>query len=273
MDQLDTLIQRCHDLEAKVRLTEEERDSLVNENEDLFNRISALGSKIEGHETKMNPHEQEVNLIIDEISRLDSSFRSIQSVITGMSDKIKEMSTIRESVQFALEETKEVKDDVSLLKVTLQSAAKPDSQGGTGSFDLRLRQVEDLLIKFAQQEAGLQYILEETKLLKDQVDSLKENTYERKQDNCAQDFCTNVAALGIEMQEGTPISLASSRHISMDNNDNEEPEFHYPVTLSVTTQTDFAPETEKEIVPDILDSAKDPSACHELVHMVINMFL
>eukprot|EP00094_Tigriopus_californicus_P003282 TCALIF_03157-PA protein Name:"Protein of unknown function" AED:0.03 eAED:0.03 QI:128/0.5/0.66/1/0.5/1/3/36/253 len=253
MDQLDTLIQRCHDLEAKVRLTEEERDSLVNENEDLFNRISALGSKIEGHETKMNPHEQEVNLIIDEISRLDSSFRSIQS--------------------FALEETKEVKDDVSLLKVTLQSAAKPDSQGGTGSFDLRLRQVEDLLIKFAQQEAGLQYILEETKLLKDQVDSLKENTYERKQDNCAQDFCTNVAALGIEMQEGTPISLASSRHISMDNNDNEEPEFHYPVTLSVTTQTDFAPETEKEIVPDILDSAKDPSACHELVHMVINMFL
>lgn len=272
MDQLDNLIQRCHDLEAKVRLTEEERDSLVNENEDLFNRISALGSKIEGQEAKMNPHEQEVNLIIDEISRLDLSFRSIQSVITGMSEKIKEMSTIRESVQFALDETKEVKDDVSLLKVTLQTAAKPDSQGGTGSFDLRLRQVEDLLIKFAQQEAGLQYILEETKLLKDQVDSLKENTYERKKDSFTHDFCTNVAALGIEMQEGTTISTPSSRQISMDN-EPEEPEFHHPVTLSVTTQTDFAPETDTEVAPDKSDSVKDPSACHELVHMVINMFL
>ena len=48
---VDELEQKCYDLDSKVRLVEEERDSLVAENDELQEQISALKSLVEDAES------------------------------------------------------------------------------------------------------------------------------------------------------------------------------------------------------------------------------
>eukprot|EP00095_Tigriopus_kingsejongensis_P005402 maker-scaffold792_size96572-snap-gene-0.17 protein:Tk05402 transcript:maker-scaffold792_size96572-snap-gene-0.17-mRNA-1 annotation:"PREDICTED: uncharacterized protein LOC101256404" len=98
-DQMDSLVQRCHDLEVRIKRTEEERDVVIMENEDLFSHISSLASRIEYQEGRINPFENEIGLISEEISRLDLSFKSIHGALGNMSEKLKEINNIRESVQ------------------------------------------------------------------------------------------------------------------------------------------------------------------------------
>ena len=45
---MDELEQKCYDLDTKVRRVEEERDAVMNENEDLQDQISTLKTLIEG---------------------------------------------------------------------------------------------------------------------------------------------------------------------------------------------------------------------------------
>ena len=49
---VDELEQKCYDLDSKVRLVEEERDSLVLENDELQEQISALKTLVEDAESK-----------------------------------------------------------------------------------------------------------------------------------------------------------------------------------------------------------------------------
>ena len=107
VDVMDELEQRCYDLDAKVRRVEEERDAVMAENDDLQEQVGALKSHVERtslmQQEKMEGEEeasrQELLRLTEEVARLDAVINFLQENYAVMSDKVKEVTNIKESLK------------------------------------------------------------------------------------------------------------------------------------------------------------------------------
>ncbi len=76
--------------------------------------------------------------------------------------------------QATTEETLQLKDDFQSLKTQLTQAAKIELQANEKMYESRLLHLERMLDEMRHREENLMHLAEETNILKDQVDSLRE---------------------------------------------------------------------------------------------------
>ncbi len=103
---MDELEQRCHDLDAKVRRVEEERNAVMMENEELTDKIQAMAQLRASIEEARSDEELKEDLarLSEEVLRLETSVGYLQDNLVGMGDKMKEVSALKETVNVSTEE-------------------------------------------------------------------------------------------------------------------------------------------------------------------------
>ncbi len=102
-----------------------------------------------------------------------------------VNDKVKEVSTLKDSVRTVMEETACVKEDFLNLKNHLNLAAKIELQTNEKMYENRLHHLEKMLEEMRHREESFLHIAEETNILKDQVG--KELKYLKKKTTLSSD--------------------------------------------------------------------------------------
>lgn len=96
---LESLEQKVHELDFKLRRMTEERDSIVAENEelqeqlDMNNTASSLGS------VRLNELKSEVSKLAEDVGRLEYTCSGQEHELKTLSDKMIDLSSIKETVK------------------------------------------------------------------------------------------------------------------------------------------------------------------------------
>lgn len=175
---MDQLEQRCHDLDAKVRRVEEERDAVMVENDELHDKIAVIAqvrTNMAMEESRTDEElREDLTRLSDEVLRLETSMTTLQDSLLQMGDKVKEVGTLKDTVMTIIDDTSSVKEDFLNLKNHLNIAAKIELQTNEKMYENRLHHLEKMLEEMRHREESFLHIAEETNILKDQVDSLRE---------------------------------------------------------------------------------------------------
>jgi len=175
---MDQMEQRCHDLDAKVRRVEEERDAVMMENDELHDKIAVISqirNNMAMEESRTDEElREDLTRLSDEVLRLETSVTTLQDSLLQMGDKVKEVGTLKDTVMNIIEDTSSVKEDFLNLKNHLNIAAKIELQTNEKMYENRLHHLEKMLEEMRHREESFLHIAEETNILKDQVDSLRE---------------------------------------------------------------------------------------------------
>jgi len=171
---LEDLEQRVHELDAKWKQVKEERDSIMLENEELQEQLDMANSAQSAGNIRMNEFRNDLNKVTEEVARLEYVCTSQEHELKTVSDKMCDLNSIKETVKELTEETNQFKEDFSRMRTHLNVAAKLELQTQEKMYESRLHHLENVLEEMKQREGHFVHLAEETAVLKDQVDALRE---------------------------------------------------------------------------------------------------
>ncbi|XP_040572048.1 uncharacterized protein [Lepeophtheirus salmonis] len=171
---MESLEQKIHYLEIKLKRTEEERNSVVNENEDLQNLLFTARESKGQCESKLLETKRDLFKLNDEIQRLDSLCISNSEAIHSIHDKLHDLYPLKSLLGQIREESSMVKEELHLLKCRYDATTKLELHTQEQLYESRLIHLESVLEEMKQGESQFLRLAEETNVLKDQVDYLRE---------------------------------------------------------------------------------------------------
>jgi len=171
---LEDLEQRVHELDAKWNQVKEERNSIMVENEELQEQLDMANSAQSAGNIRMNEFRNDLNKVTGEVTKLEYNCTSQEHELKTLSDKMCDLNSIKETVKDLTEETNQFKEDFSRMRTHLNVAAKLELQTQEKMYESRLHHLENVLEEMKQREGHFLHLAEETAVLKDQVDALRE---------------------------------------------------------------------------------------------------
>jgi prefoldin subunit 5 len=100
---MDDLEQRCHDLDAKARRIEEERDVVMMENDELHDRLNtfaAMRANMTAEEARSDEEfKEDLSRLNEEVQRLEGSVGYLQDNLLAMGDKVKDVAVLKDTVK------------------------------------------------------------------------------------------------------------------------------------------------------------------------------
>merc|ERR1712018_802828 len=144
------------------------------ENEELQEQLDMANSAQSAGNIRMNEFRNDLNKVTEEVARLEYMCTSQEHELKTVSDKMCDLNSIKETVKELTEETNQFKEDFSRMRTHLNVAAKLELQTQEKMYESRLHHLENVLEEMKQREGHFLHLAEETAVLKDQVDALRE---------------------------------------------------------------------------------------------------
>ena len=110
----------------------------------------------------------------EEVTRIDYACTSQEHELKTLSDHMCDLNSLKESVKEHNEEIATIKEDYTRMKTHLNVSAKLELQTQERMYESRLHHLENVLEEMRQREGHFLHLAEETAVLKDQVDALRE---------------------------------------------------------------------------------------------------
>merc|ERR1712213_98325 len=123
---------------------------------------------------KIGELKSEVQKLAEEITRIDYACTSQEHELKTLSDHMCDLNSLKESVKEHNEEIATIKEDYTRMKTHLNVSAKLELQTQERMYESRLHHLENVLEEMRQREGHFLHLAEETAVLKDQVDALRE---------------------------------------------------------------------------------------------------
>ena len=123
---------------------------------------------------KINELKNEVAKLSEEVTRIDESYTSQSEELKNLSDHMCDLNSLKESVKEHNEEIAIIKDDYTRMKTHINVSAKLELQTQERVYESRLHHLENVLEEMRHREEHFMHLAEETAVLKDQVDALRE---------------------------------------------------------------------------------------------------
>merc|ERR1719382_1750965 len=161
----------------------EERDQVLAENDELQHLASAwcVQEQLDMTNTsasvgmqRINEVKNEVTKIAEEVNRIDYTVTTQEHELKTLSDNMCDLNSLKESVKEHSEEIIIIKEDYIRMKTHLNVSAKLELQAQERVYESRLHHLESCLEEMRQREGRIMHLAEETAVLKDQVDALRE---------------------------------------------------------------------------------------------------
>jgi len=166
--------QKVHELDARLRQMKEERDQVIAENDELQEQLDMTNTSASVGMQKINEVKNEVTKIAEEVNRIDYTVTTQEHELKTLSDNMCDLNSLKESVKEHSEEIIIIKEDYTRMKSHLNVSAKLELQAQERVYESRLHHLESCLEEMRQREGHIMHLAEETALLKDQVDALRE---------------------------------------------------------------------------------------------------
>merc|ERR1719510_1323241 len=144
------------------------------ENEELQEQVDMANSAQSTGNIRMNEVRNDLNKVTEEVTRLEYLCTSQEHELKSLSDKMCDLNSVKETVKELNEETAQFKEDFSRMRTHLNVAAKLELQTQEKMYESRLHHLENVLEEMKQREGHFLHLAEETAVLKDQVDTLRE---------------------------------------------------------------------------------------------------
>jgi len=166
--------QKVHELDARLRQMKEERDQVIAENDELQEQLDMTNTSASVGMQRINEVKNEVTKIAEEVNRIDYTVTTQEHELKTLSDNMCDLNSLKESVKEHSEEIIIIKEDYTRMKTHLNVSAKLELQAQERVYESRLHHLESCLEEMRQREGHIMHLAEETALLKDQVDALRE---------------------------------------------------------------------------------------------------
>merc|ERR1711963_635003 len=171
---MDLMEQKVHELDARLKQMKEERDQVIQENEELQEQLDMTNTNNSVGMQKINELKNEVTKLADEVNRIDESNQSQSEELKNLNSNLCDLNSLKESVKEHNEEIAIIKDDYTRMKTHINVSAKLELQTQERVYESRLHHLENVLEEMRHREEHFIHLAEETAVLKDQVDALRE---------------------------------------------------------------------------------------------------
>jgi len=171
---MDLMEQKVHELDARLRQMKEERDQVIAENDELQEQLDMTNTTASVGMQRINEVKNEVTKLSEEVNRIDYTLTSQEHELKTLSDHMCDLNSLKESVKEHSEEIIIIKEDYTRMKTHLNVSAKLELQAQERVYESRLHHLESCLEEMRQREGHIMHLAEETAVLKDQVDALRE---------------------------------------------------------------------------------------------------
>merc|ERR1719367_2054643 len=173
-DSMDLMEQKVHELDARLRQMKEERDQVLAENDELQEQLDMTNTSASVGMQRINEVKNEVTKLAEEVNRIDYSVTTQEHELKTLSDHMCDLNSLKESVKEHTEEIIIIKEDYTRMKTHLNVSAKLELQAQERVYESSLHHLESCLEEMRQREGHIMHLAEETAVLKDQVDALRE---------------------------------------------------------------------------------------------------
>lgn len=123
---------------------------------------------------KINELKNEVTKLGEEVKYWSESSIHQSEELKNLSDHMCDLNSLKESVKEHGEEIVIIKDDYTRMKTHINVSAKLELQTQERVYESRLHHLENVLEEMRHREEHFMHLAEETAVLKDQVDALRE---------------------------------------------------------------------------------------------------
>ena len=123
---------------------------------------------------KINELKNEVQKLSEEVKYWSESSIHQSEELKNLSDHMCDLNSLKESVKEHGEEIVIIKDDYTRMKTHINVSAKLELQTQERVYESRLHHLENVLEEMRHREEHFMHLAEETAVLKDQVDALRE---------------------------------------------------------------------------------------------------
>lgn len=208
---MDSLEQKCYDLDVKIRRLEEERMTLMHDNEELVEQLQK--QKPESQRTEQDEKicvKIDILKLTEDVGRLDFSIAQLSESQEVVVERVRDIPDLKQSLKKLFNEAGVLKDDVLHLQDHLNIAAKIEVQTNEKVNENRITQLEKIVEDIKLRENTLLHIIEETNTLKDQIDTLRETCFTRTLANDHRDV-----ASAFEFSEATIDQELRSNYVTM----------------------------------------------------------
>lgn len=171
---MDLMEQKVHELDARLKQMKEERDQVILDNEELQEQLDMTNTSASVGMQRINELKLEVAKLSEELTRVDYSVTTQEHELKTLSDHMCDLNSLKESVKEHNEEIAIIKDDYMRLKSHLTVSARLELQTQEKVYESRLHNLENVLEEMRQREGHFLHLAQETAVLKDQVDALRE---------------------------------------------------------------------------------------------------
>merc|ERR1719367_1917511 len=173
-DSMDLMEQKVHELDARLRQMKEERDQVIAENDELQEQLDMTNTSASVGMQRINEVKNEVTKLAEEVNRIDYTVTTQEHELKTLSDHMCDLNSLKESVKEHTEEIIIIKEDYTRMKTHLNVSAKLELQAQERVYESSLHHLESCLEEMRQREGHIMHLAEETAVLKDQVDALRE---------------------------------------------------------------------------------------------------
>jgi len=171
---VDLMEQKVHDLDNRLKQMKEERDQVIQENEELQEQLDMTNTNNSVGMQKINELKNEVTKLGEEVKYWSESSIHQSEELKNLSDHMCDLNSLKESVKEHGEEIVIIKDDYTRMKTHINVSAKLELQTQERVYESRLHHLENVLEEMRHREEHFMHLAEETAVLKDQVDALRE---------------------------------------------------------------------------------------------------
>jgi len=213
--------QKVHELDARLRQMKEERDQVIAENDELQEQLDMTNTSASVGMQRINEVKNEVTKIAEEVNRIDYTVTTQEHELKTLSDNMCDLNSLKESVKEHSEEIIIIKEDYTRMKTHLNVSAKLELQAQERVYESRLHHLESCLEEMRQREGRIMHLAEETAILKDQVDALRELSVQvlnEDSSNYRSSFPPSAVVLDSPVRSLSNININMNSFKSEDNN-------------------------------------------------------
>jgi len=253
--------QKVHELDARLRQMKEERDQVIAENDELQEQLDMTNTSASVGMQRINEVKNEVTKMAEEVNRIDYTVTTQEHELKTLSDNMCDLNSLKESVKEHSEEIIIIKEDYTRMKSHLNVSAKLELQAQERVYESRLHHLESCLEEMRQREGHIMHLAEETALLKDQVDALRELSVQvLKEDasNYRSSFPPSALVLDSPVRSLSNINMNSFK--SEDNNLEREILAGNAIAMQMQQEAEkAAAETEVRMETEVIQQQPTPS--------------
>jgi len=255
--------QKVHELDARLRQMKEERDQVIAENDELQEQLDMTNTSASVGMQRINEVKNEVTKIAEEVNRIDYTVTTQEHELKTLSDNMCDLNSLKESVKEHSEEIIIIKEDYTRMKTHLNVSAKLELQAQERVYESRLHHLESCLEEMRQREGHIMHLAEETALLKDQVDALRELSVQvLKEDssNYRSSFPPSAVVLDSPVRSLSNININMNSFKSEDNNLEREILAGNAIAMQMQQEAEkAAAETEVRMETEVIQQQPTPS--------------